>query len=63
MRSIIATWGTPFDEEDLVRIFDVARSFMGLISQLLDMFDCCIRADNVEELLVVCNEVGFVEEA
>lgn len=32
MDSIIAAWGAPFDEEYLVRIWDVAGSFMGLIS-------------------------------
>jgi hypothetical protein len=32
MDSIITSWGTPFDEEYLVRIWDVAGGFVGLVS-------------------------------
>ena len=51
----------PLDEEQLGLILDIARSFVNLERQGLELLYCRIGSDDIKELWGVGNETGLVD--
>lgn len=61
MHTIVATWWTPFNEEQLLRLLVVARCFVTLVRQMLHMLNDGMRSNDVEEPRIICDKVSGVQ--
>lgn len=60
--SIITAWRSPFDIQELFGAGVVARGFVRLVGEILDVSYGCITANDVEESRIICDEVCGIQE-
>lgn len=60
--TVIASWGSPLDEEELVGFLIETWCLMTLRCKLLDLLDCSLRSKDVHESFIIGYEVRGIEE-
>ena len=60
MRAVHAPGRAPLNKGQLGLVVDVTRGFMDLEGKLLELRDCCIRSNDVEEPSIVGNKVCLI---
>ena len=61
MRAVHAPGRAPLNKDQLRLVVDVRRGFMDLERKLLELLDCCVRPNDVEESSVVGNKVRLID--